>query len=472
MIIKNTLPDIDAENPFQEDKLGRSNSAENLTLLIKTITQPFVLSIDSPWGTGKTTFIKMWDRKMENEGIPCLYFNAWEHDYFDDPLISFVGAIQSNIDNFKIAENSKSKAKKYLDEAKKVTGKLIRRSIPLALKVGTAGVLDLSAFAEKSISEYIEKFAKDQIDSYEANRTSLNEFRNSLQSFVAELAGSNEKHGNSLVFFIDELDRCRPSYALELLERIKHLFSVNGIVFVLAVDKRQLVNSVKAIYGYKIDAENYLRRFIDLSYQLPQAKPDKFCEYLFEKFDLASIFKARNDKFGSRDYDKEQLIGVFSAFSDIFGLSPRVQEQCFGQFAIVVRTMPINKSIHPILLAFLIALKAANETLYYDFVSRKEDPAKVLEYIKRFGRGQSFLYENYGEALEAYLVSGFSSINDFRRIIQSYLTMSRQENTPNEDQERAARIADTLNNLMQNRYQETTTSLAKRIEMAEKFEVH
>ena len=72
-----------------------------------------------------------------------------------------------------------------------------------------------------------------------------------------------------LVFFIDELDRCRPSFAIELLERVKHLFDVKNIVFVLSIDKKQLEAITAAVYGERIDALEYLRRFIDLDFYLP-----------------------------------------------------------------------------------------------------------------------------------------------------------------------------------------------------------
>lgn len=66
------------------------------------------------------------------------------------------------------------------------------------------------------------------------------------------------------MFFIDELDRCRPTFAIELLERIKHLFDIQNIVFVLSIDKEQLEASTAAAYGSAINAPEYLRRFIDL----------------------------------------------------------------------------------------------------------------------------------------------------------------------------------------------------------------
>ena len=82
------------------------------------------------------------------------------------------------------------------------------------------------------------------------------------------------KGDKPIIFIIDELDRCRPSYAVELLEQVKHFFSVSGIVFVLSIDKVQLGHAVRGVYGNdRINADEYLRRFIDIEYSIPV--PDK-----------------------------------------------------------------------------------------------------------------------------------------------------------------------------------------------------
>jgi hypothetical protein len=117
-----------------------------------------------------------------------------------------------------------------------------------------------------------------------------------------------------------------------------------------------------ARYGSKFCADSE-----DLNFELPQAPTEKFCQYLYEKFDLASILNERNRVRQDRQFDQKQLVETFSKLSSIFGLSQRVQEQCFAQFAIVVRTTPLHQNIHPIFLALLIALKAADQSLYHSF---------------------------------------------------------------------------------------------------------
>ena len=73
-----------------------------------------------------------------------------------------------------------------------------------------------------------------------------------------------------LIVMIDELDRCRPSFAVEFLETTKHLFAVDQVVFVLAVNRKELAHAVKALYGNDFDADRYLRRFFDIDFRLPE----------------------------------------------------------------------------------------------------------------------------------------------------------------------------------------------------------
>ena len=79
---------VPAEEPFKEDLLSRKQSAEVLTDLVSSLAEPFVLAIDSPCSTGKTTFLKMWVQHLRNQGFHCLYFNAWESDFTESPLVS------------------------------------------------------------------------------------------------------------------------------------------------------------------------------------------------------------------------------------------------------------------------------------------------------------------------------------------------------------------------------------------------
>ena len=110
---------IPPEDPFREDALNRKESAQVLTELVSFIDTPVVLAIDSKWGTGKSTFVKMWKQELLSQGYPCLYFNAWENDFSDDPLVSLIGEIDSGIDALKLTKGRKKKAKEMSRTSKR-----------------------------------------------------------------------------------------------------------------------------------------------------------------------------------------------------------------------------------------------------------------------------------------------------------------------------------------------------------------
>ncbi|MDP2049071.1 P-loop NTPase fold protein [Cypionkella sp.] len=99
------------------------------------------------------------------------------------------------------------------------------------------------------------------------------ERKDAVKSFKELLVKLTEDEVSPIVIVIDELDRCRPDYALSVLEVIKHFFAVPKVHFILGINGVALENSVKARYGAEMDAESYLRKFINVSFSLPRVIP-------------------------------------------------------------------------------------------------------------------------------------------------------------------------------------------------------
>src|SRR5687768_17042097 len=86
-------PEVPAGDPFAHDRLRRKDEAEQLTTLVEHAPTPLVLSLDAEWGTGKTTFVRMWRQLLEDSSHKTIYFNAWETDFIADPLVALVGEV-------------------------------------------------------------------------------------------------------------------------------------------------------------------------------------------------------------------------------------------------------------------------------------------------------------------------------------------------------------------------------------------
>ncbi|MCI5165680.1 MAG: hypothetical protein D3903_06180 [Candidatus Electrothrix sp. GM3_4] len=277
MSYKLTELEVSSDEPFRCDALKREPSVDALSTLIGELTGPFVLAIDSPWGTGKTTFVRMLQKVLEKKEYPCLYFNAWETDFSTDPLVAFLGEISTLLSK---EINKESDLAKNFNKAKKIAGQLARRAIPAAAKIVTYGVLDLDKVTERALADGVSASSTDAVDDYLKERNLIDEFRSSLGKAIGKLNEDGKQ--SKIIIFVDEIDRCRPTYAVELLERIKHLFNIENVIFVVSLDKGQLRTSLGAVYGQGINADEYLRRFIDLEFLLPKPDAEAFTNNLFD----------------------------------------------------------------------------------------------------------------------------------------------------------------------------------------------
>lgn len=148
-------------------------------------------------------------------------------------------------------------------------------AVGAGLSVATGGLSDTAKKVADAIIDSASKEGQELLDKYwkseDGKRNAMKEFRDMLKDFVEANRVENKQgeETNSLIIVIDELDRCRPDYALSVLEIIKHLFNVKGIQFILGVNLEALGHSVSKRYGEKIDSERYLRRFVNIIFELP-----------------------------------------------------------------------------------------------------------------------------------------------------------------------------------------------------------
>jgi hypothetical protein len=362
-----TIPDDD---PFKNDLLGRSKIEPPLTQLISRSSHSFVMSIDGAWGTGKTTFLEMWSKKLIQEKHICLKFNAWETDFAADPLIVLVKELSE-----KLKEMSSTFDPKLVDRLLSVTGTIAKRSIPVVVRLLSSGVLDGSGI-EKEVSNLTGKLAEDSINAYEESKSAIAEFRDLLNQLVKENIEKNENR--KIILIIDELDRCRPSYAIELLERVKHLFNIDGVIFILGIDRTQLAESVKALYGSNFDARGYLKRFIDLDYSLPEPE-NNYCEYLFNHFEINRLLSENESTRGAGiSKEAQKLLGMLFKASNF---SLRDQIQTVSRLSIVLTTIPVLQKIYLNGLLILLFLREWNREIYNGLIESSIYSEEILKKI-------------------------------------------------------------------------------------------
>ncbi|EIJ2221329.1 hypothetical protein LIA60_003501 [Vibrio cholerae] len=463
VIIKAKEIEVVAGNPFQNDKLSRKENAEILTEFVCSSSEPMVVCIDAPWGQGKTTFLRMWEQHLKDNKVPTLYFNAWENDFTDDAFVSLIGEIGSAIETLTNAENE-SKTKEYYQKAKRVGLGLVKRSIPVATKIATAGVLDLDKVTEQALSSFAESVANDQIEKYEKAKKTLGSFREHLADFSDSVASKNEK---PLVFIIDELDRCRPNFSIEILEKAKHFFNVPNIIFVLGADKEQLGHSIKSVYGQDINVNGYLRRFIDFDYLLPTPEKGVFVNALFDKYSFSEYFATKQSN--STRYERDQALKMFTELFDVFQLTLREQMHCCSLLSLSIRTTPSDYKLFPLFLCLLIVLKVKKTEVYKKFIHGEISPCQLIEIIRENDSSGGVFESNYGAVLEAYIIVCRTNHYVDKDVTAPYVMVrDSQESTENERQ-RASRILQIIERFELDGGIGILDYLVKKIEIASRF---
>ena len=363
MVINETFEYPD-DNPFKNDRLSREPIADNLEKIIASTNGSLVLSIDAGWGNGKTTFINMWRKKLDQtDRYNTLYFNAWENDDCDDPLLALICEIEDAVIKDQIST---------FEKIRKYGQPLLKKALPTMLKMATGISLDL---ADVSLSESNEKILQEfsgklgEFEQYKEQKMSKAKFKKVLKEY-------QEKEGKKIIFFIDELDRCRPTFAIETLEKIKHLFNIDSYVFIL--DKKQLMHSIKTLYGQDMDSAGYLRRFIDIEFILPEPNRATYTDFLLKKYNL----KNNNTKY----FEK-----YLKAAIESYNLSLRDIEKLFYMLGLIIPTTPLfDENAHVdiywevmgLIYAVFPVLKVKNNLLYEKFVKREPvDDRSILKNI-------------------------------------------------------------------------------------------
>jgi len=362
---------ISKEDPFEHTLFGRKDFADSLTSLLRNVEENLVIFVNAPWGEGKTTFAKMWQAQLQRrDNHEVIYFDAYAADYFDDPFVSFSGEILEFADKH-LPDGKKLKERR---EFKKTAVEVGKRLAGLAVKVGiraaTLNTVDDKHMAEMKeigneivtgVSVISADIIEKRIEKYGEEKDALIEFKENLKKLAAKV---REKQNFPLTIIVDELDRCRPDFALGLLERIKHLFDVEGIAFVLLVNRKQIESYIRTVYG-NVDAEAYLLKFGSLFIDLPNREPldryekgrKEYCHTLISHYG-----------FPEQTVDLQFLARSMGVFANHFDLTLREIEKAFSIAAIYFSSLTpsqfSNRFENEWLVALLSILKIKYPEIY------------------------------------------------------------------------------------------------------------
>lgn len=309
------------ETIWDDDKLNRREDAEHILRFLEDQLDlakeeervaTFVLNIDAQWGFGKTFLLERMKRELTQRGHLVASVNAWRDDHSVDPLVAVMAAIEDTLAPHMKKEKSlkegwskaksmlgpvlragirgaaKTAAKKYIgDEVGTIAGIISDETekgglaLTEALASGVAATVDA---AEAQILSLSDQSAQTAIEDFRVACASIKLFGKQIEKLLVSIRpgtiNPDAKIAPVLYVLVDELDRCRPPYAIALLERIKHLFEINNVVFIIATDTDQLTHAISAVYGTEFASGRYLRRFFDQTYHLPEPSVAQYVDWL------------------------------------------------------------------------------------------------------------------------------------------------------------------------------------------------
>lgn len=244
----------------KDDLLCRKELAQALIKSCTRNTQLFPIILHGSWGSGKSVFCHQLKNLIvdeENENLNVIYINAFMFDYTNEPFLMILGNILETIDNTKHKQKLSSIASKLIKT-------LVRQSANIAL----TWIEDKSKCKIKNLYNSLKEACKGEeniaideiLASFGQMSTQISSFKKVLQLSLGDT--------HTLVI-IDELDRCKPSFALEILERVKHIFDIPKLHFLLSMNMKILEAMLKKQYGYEQNSEEYLQKFYRCKIELP-----------------------------------------------------------------------------------------------------------------------------------------------------------------------------------------------------------
>jgi hypothetical protein len=323
---------------FDDDLLGLKDFAARLHDYIQVERQfvagSLVVALSSKFGSGKTTFLKMWKNQLEESNAsnrPLLIsLNAWESDYYGDPLFAITSELAASLDE------SDGSRQSLINAAKDVGWFSIAITGQVMSKLTGIDAIAAGDIAKKKKDEREDSDSQlmDAFSAYQVRKEMMGRLQETIKNIV------KEKSDSLVLFLVDELDRCRPDYAIAYLECIKHIFDVQGVAFILAADRDQLENSAKQAFGVDLDFNEYYRKFIHREVLLPSISDSGYTklasEYVTHYLQLEGF---RHCFMESSTATRDEVIGLVGALK----LTPRQIQEMFRILGHALHTSVENK---------------------------------------------------------------------------------------------------------------------------------
>lgn len=265
-----------------QDKIGREDIVNKICSLVDNLKPDanFCLALNGEWGSGKTFVMQMLEQKFcEHPEYIVIKYDAWKNNFYSDPLIAILYCLLDGIKEYI------RKSPEVAEQVKEGIGKTLRSwgKETLAALKNCGGKAALFGRAIEGITNILTASGKltnhQKLAEFRSYQTLLEEVKTRLNEII-KLKAQDEKQ-TKLIVMVDEIDRCLPNEQLVVLERLHHLFGINGCAVIVAMNQKSIAATVNTLYG--INGFEYLRKFFDTSFKL-EMKGDEYFKSLLIDF--------------------------------------------------------------------------------------------------------------------------------------------------------------------------------------------
>lgn len=254
--------------PFDNDLLGRKDIAQLWQDTLLKSGKHFVMAVDASWGMGKSYFARNWECKLLHDDYKVCYIDAFKYDFTDDPFMTITSNLIEAFEFTELEEVS-NKLNTFFRAFKGYLGAVVPALVGGAVKLISgipyadlvaeiaSGLTDATGKAVKEAKNKSMNPADEVLQSALSYSAAMTQFRDKLTELIEK-----QNLDKPFIVIVDELDRCKPTYAIEFLEKLKHLFNIPNIIFILFINEDELANAISHTYG--IDGKNYLGKFIQV----------------------------------------------------------------------------------------------------------------------------------------------------------------------------------------------------------------
>lgn len=314
---------------------------------------------------GKTYFAEALEKYVNDNNeefeIKVLKFNAWENDYYNDPMKTLIGEMnEKNLLNSEVKEKAE---------------KIIKNSIKSGLKILSTLLLRQFNLTDDDVNAIKELFGginESELNDYKSYKEMVNNFKTALEN--KNIIGKKFEYK---LIIVDELDRCRPNFAIEVLETIKHIFNVKGLIFIFMINKNLLNKSVETLYGNINDDEEYFKKFFDIEFNLPKLEFDNYLEKeypdVMNENKLIESGETKEVIYNLKKFGEYTFLKTLGILKNSQEFSPREQKIMLRKYKILYMTFSEEEKAN---LDFLICISA-----FILHIEKNKEKVKFIEWF-------------------------------------------------------------------------------------------